>query len=384
MRLILVRHGETDWNVQARYQGHTDVPLNGTGRAQATALGQRLAREKIDVLYASDLQRARSTAEAIASRHGLPVRSDPRLRELDWGDWGGLTHGEIEARAPRELAAWMADLMGAAPPGGESLATLAARVQGMLADIVSHHQGQTVLLVAHGGPLRVLLCLALGLELQLQDRFRLDSASLSELALYEEHSMLIRLNDTSHLERVAGEQDRASGLILVLGGARSGKSSYAQQLAQGLGRERVLYVATAEAGDEEMRERIERHRQGRPPGWRTLEAPRNVGQAIREQAGDAEVVLVDCLTMLVSNLLLEGAGEDEVLAQVRELAGCAQRAPHLIVISNEVGMGLVPPYPLGRAYRDLLGRANQLLAQSAGRVHLLVAGIPLIIKGELG
>jgi adenosylcobinamide kinase/adenosylcobinamide-phosphate guanylyltransferase len=178
-------------------------------------------------------------------------------------------------------------------------------------------------------------------------------------------------------------------LILVLGGARSGKSTFAQQLALKLGGRQVLYVATAQAGDEEMRQRIERHRQERPPGWRTLEAPRDVGQAILEHLGETSVILVDCLTMLISNLLTDVGDpfatevEAQVMSKIQDLANCAERVPGaLIVVSNEVGLGLVPPYPLGRAYRNLLGRANQYLAHQADEVYLLVAGIPMAIKGE--
>jgi adenosylcobinamide kinase/adenosylcobinamide-phosphate guanylyltransferase len=178
-------------------------------------------------------------------------------------------------------------------------------------------------------------------------------------------------------------------LILVLGGARSGKSTYAQQLAQELGGDEVVFVATAEAGDDEMQRRIEKHRRERPAKWHTLEAQQAVGQAILDQASNARAILVDCLTVLVSNLLMDvedpfaAEAEGKVMAEVEALAICAERLPgHLIVVSNEVGLGLVPPYPLGRAYRDLLGQANRVLAHEADTVYLLVAGIATAIKGK--
>lgn len=178
-------------------------------------------------------------------------------------------------------------------------------------------------------------------------------------------------------------------LTLVLGGARSGKSAFAERMAQELGGDQVLYVATAEAGDEEMRRRIEKHRRGRPAAWRTLEVQRDVGPAILEHAAGAQVVLLDCLTLLISNRLTEADEpfapgiEDQVAAEIDGLTACAaQLTGHLVVVSNEVGMGLVPPYPLGRAYRDLLGWANQALAQHADKVYLLVAGIPQRIKAS--
>ena len=177
-------------------------------------------------------------------------------------------------------------------------------------------------------------------------------------------------------------------LLLVLGGARSGKSAYAQQLAQELGRDDVLFVATAEAWDEDMAQRIARHRQERPATWRTLETPRQVGQTIARYLHDTAVVLVDCLTLLVSNTLLHcGASPDPAAAEAavqEEVAVLAQTsqasAVTCIVVSNEVGLGLVPDNPLGRLYRDLLGRANQTLAARADAVYFMVAGLPVDVK----
>jgi adenosylcobinamide kinase/adenosylcobinamide-phosphate guanylyltransferase len=180
----------------------------------------------------------------------------------------------------------------------------------------------------------------------------------------------------------------ATKLILVLGGARSGKSSYAQDLALKVGGPDVLYLATAQAFDGEMQARIAAHQAERPAGWCTLEAPSLIGAPIAEAAAGKRVVLMDCMTLLASNALLS-AGEDAP-ASVAEAAVAAEAAALLaacrageatwIVVSNEVGMGLVPPYPLGRVYRDALGRANQTLAAAADRVYLLVAGIPMTVK----
>ncbi|MBF8284067.1 MAG: cobP [Anaerolineales bacterium] len=174
-------------------------------------------------------------------------------------------------------------------------------------------------------------------------------------------------------------------LTLILGGARSGKSAYAQRLAAERGND-VLYVATAEAGDDEMAARIAAHRAERPAHWRTLEAPRQVGSAIRVVAGDAGVVLIDCLTLLASNVIVPlpepVAAEAALIAEVDGLlAAYAASQAQWIVISNEVGLGLVPPFPLGRAYRDALGRANQRLAAAADEVVFMVAGLPMRVKG---
>lgn len=174
-------------------------------------------------------------------------------------------------------------------------------------------------------------------------------------------------------------------LILILGGARSGKSSYAQDLAARLS-DRVQYVATAQAGDAEMQERIIAHRASRPATWETVEAPTGVADALRAASGAALVILLDCLTMLISNVILSGdqteaAAEARVTAEVDALCRYYEdRAATLIIVSNEVGMGLVPPYPVGRVYRDTLGRANQRLAARADKVLFLIAGIPLDLK----
>jgi adenosylcobinamide kinase/adenosylcobinamide-phosphate guanylyltransferase len=187
-------------------------------------------------------------------------------------------------------------------------------------------------------------------------------------------------------------------LILVLGGARSGKSSYAERLAAGMG-ERVLYLATAQAGDAEMRERILKHQAARPATWRTVDVPTGVGSAVRAalEVEPADVVLVDCLTLLVTNVILqvlpdppsdedldqldEAAAQERVTAELDSLME-AFRAGEIpwIVVSNEVGLGLVPPYHLGRVFRDLQGWANQRLAAAADRAYFMVASLPLDLK----
>jgi adenosylcobinamide kinase/adenosylcobinamide-phosphate guanylyltransferase len=181
-------------------------------------------------------------------------------------------------------------------------------------------------------------------------------------------------------------------LILILGGARSGKSSYAEMLAKELGNDSVLYVATAEAKDEEMRSRIERHQVERPLTWKTLEAPMAISEGIQKTWDGQDVILIDCLTLLASNILLAGAGGDDVpvdveLVQARmlvEVETFVKTIKNLnvttIIVSNEVGLGLVPPYELGRVYRDVLGRANQNIAKWADEVYFLVAGIPMQVK----
>jgi len=203
----------------------------------------------------------------------------------------------------------------------------------------------------------------------------------------------------------------SKSFILILGGARSGKSRFAQQMAKGLG-EKVLFVATGQPLDEEMASRIEEHKRIRPKNWRILEIDVQVGQELKGQIGDVEIVLLDCLSLLVSNVILnpslplslraersnllalragsmknlEGIdfaeAEKRVMDEIDELIKCIEKHKGIfIVVSNEVGLGLVPENKLGRIYRDLLGKANQLLAQHADEVYFMVSGIPVRIKG---
>ena len=178
-------------------------------------------------------------------------------------------------------------------------------------------------------------------------------------------------------------------LTVILGGARSGKSTHAERLAINRGG-RVAYIATAEALDDEMQARIAVHKKGRPKGWETIEIPRYVGRTFQKQAVQTDIVILDCLTMLVSNLLGfasldetlldEMAASKHLKAETDGLIDAIQSSEaDWIVVSNEVGLGLVPPYPLGRLYRDLLGRANQQLADIADEVYWMVAGIPVPI-----
>lgn len=166
--------------------------------------------------------------------------------------------------------------------------------------------------------------------------------------------------------------------MLVLGGARSGKSAYAERLVAESGLEAV-YVATAAAGDEEMAARIEAHRARRDPSWRTVEAPDRLENVLRQEADEGRAVLVDCLTLWLSNLMLADA---DVEARTERLVETARGAKGLrVLVSNEVGLGLVPETPLGRRFRDAQGRLNQAVAGVADRVVFMAAGLPLMLKG---
>lgn len=165
--------------------------------------------------------------------------------------------------------------------------------------------------------------------------------------------------------------------IFVLGGIRSGKSSYAVRLAKKLSKE-VVFIATAKASDKEMRERIKLHKFSRPKFWKTIEESENVAEALMSIEDKYEVIIIDCLGLLVSNLLLKGT---QIIKKMKELANVISRNKRtVILISNNVGDSLVPDNPLGRRFVDLMGFANQLMASAADQVIFMQAGFPMRIK----
>jgi broad specificity phosphatase PhoE len=166
--ILLARHGETDWNREHRFQGHADTPLNELGRAQANDLAEELAGEPISSVYSSDLVRAHETARIVAARLGLGVTAVPELREIDTGEWSGLTVGEIEARFPAGLARWRAGEIGW--ERGETIAEVTARAAGAVSRIAASHPDSTTLVVCHGAVIRSLAAHAQGIDYRTQRR----------------------------------------------------------------------------------------------------------------------------------------------------------------------------------------------------------------------
>ncbi len=163
-RLVLIRHGETDWNVEGRYQGQADPPLNGRGVAQAHRLAEALRGVGLEVLYTSPLRRARQTAEVVAEALGLPLYEEPRLMEIHQGDWQGRLRAEIAARYPELFRRWLEEPWSVTPPGGESLAQVQARVYAALDEIIARHPGGCVGLVTHRIPIALIKVRYQGLD----------------------------------------------------------------------------------------------------------------------------------------------------------------------------------------------------------------------------
>ena len=202
-RIIAVRHGETAWNVDTRIQGHIDIPLNDTGQWQARQLGRALARQPIAAIYASDLQRAYATAQAVADTTGAPLVADVGLRERSFGNFQGRTFAQIEAELPEQALRWRKRDPDYAPEGGESLNVLRERIQATAHRLAARHVGELVVLVAHGGVLDVLYRLATGQALQAPRTWLLTNAAINRLLWTPQGLSLVGWGDTQHLEHGA-------------------------------------------------------------------------------------------------------------------------------------------------------------------------------------
>ena len=199
-RILLLRHGETAWNVERRIQGHLDAPLNQHGRWQARRLGLALQAEDLGAVYSSDLARASDTAEAVAQACGLPVQTDPALRERGFGRFEGLTYDEIERGWPEDSLRWRQREPGFCVGGGESLTAFSVRCVAAVTRCAVDHPGQAIAVVAHGGVLDCLYRAAAGLELQASRTWALGNASINRLLFHGEGFSLVGWNDVAHLE----------------------------------------------------------------------------------------------------------------------------------------------------------------------------------------
>lgn len=208
-RILAVRHGETDWNRDTRIQGHTDIALSDKGRWQAERLARALGEETITAFYASDLSRALETAAAVARAHGQTVKTHKGLRERAFGHFEGLTWAEIEAHHPQDALAWRKRVPDFAPPGGESLLQLRARVTAAVDELAARHPGEQVMLVAHGGVLDILYRAATRLELQAPRTWDLSNTAVNRLLWTPEGLSLVGWADTRHLQDGALDEGSA-------------------------------------------------------------------------------------------------------------------------------------------------------------------------------
>ena len=209
-RILALRHGETAWNKDTRLQGHLDIPLNDTGRWQADRAAATLREEPIAAVYASDLSRARDTAQAIAQSHGLPVGLHLGLRERAFGDFQGKTWEELETHHPEAARAWRQRIPDFAPGGGETLLQLRQRVEATFNELAARHLGEQIVIVAHGGVLDIVYRAATRLELQAPRTWLLANAAINRLLWTPEGLSLVGWADTSHLDDGARDESTAA------------------------------------------------------------------------------------------------------------------------------------------------------------------------------
>jgi len=202
-RLLLCRHGQTGFNAALRFQGQMDEPLSELGREQARLLAARLAEERIDVAYTSDLGRAHETALLALAGRDVPLHVDQRMREIAFGRWEGMTFAEIKDLYPDDVAARERDRVHYAMPGGESLQQLGQRVRGFLEDVLPRHEGQSMLFIAHGGTVNAVISTLLDMPLTSWWRLRNHNANVSVLHFTPEGPRLAMFNDTCHLAAMA-------------------------------------------------------------------------------------------------------------------------------------------------------------------------------------
>ena len=196
-RLYLLRHGETDWNQKSIFQGQTDIDLNKNGRDEAKKAADLFQEIALDQIYSSDLKRAKNTAQIIARKKNLKVRENKQLQEIGFGDWEGLSFVEIKNQYPAQAASWQQDPIHNSPPAGEKLLDFKARIKNSFAEIINKEQGNKILVVTHGGVIKVYLTEILSLKVEKFWQFQIDNCSLTELKIYDQDIILSKLNFTN-------------------------------------------------------------------------------------------------------------------------------------------------------------------------------------------
>jgi broad specificity phosphatase PhoE len=207
-RILVIRHGETQWNIEKVFRGRADVPLSDRGREQARLTGQALASARLAAVYSSPLTRARDTAEAVAASQGLAVSVDQRLVDMSFGEWEGKPLPQVESAWPDLYRAWLTSPALFRAPGGESLPQVRARAWSLVEEVAHRHARGGVALVSHRVPCKLIMCCALGAGEAQFWRLRLDTASVSVIERSGEQWVVTRLNDTHHL-RTIGEEEGA-------------------------------------------------------------------------------------------------------------------------------------------------------------------------------
>lgn len=209
-KVLFVRHGETNWNIEGRCQGNVDVPLSPIGQAQAASVAERLASKKIAAIYSSDLSRASETATAIAEKHSLPVQIAPALREIAFGDWEGNRFAELKDKHPDIMQIFNDRPGDVRIPNAETLSQVQDRAYRTVLDVVEKHADETIIIVSHGVALRTILCAALDVDLNKAWSFKLKNTAISTLVFHEDKIFLSSINDAHHLDDASAPENVSS------------------------------------------------------------------------------------------------------------------------------------------------------------------------------
>lgn len=384
MKITWIRHGQTEENVKGTYYGALETQLTEEGKKSLQDVKVFLEQEGMPKrIYSSPQMRALESVECLTNQE---VQQDARLCERHMGLWEGLKYEEIKQNDPKACKAWEADWKGYVLPEGESAYEHYEKVKSFVKML--EEKNEDALVVAHSGTLRMALAYMFHENIDCFWKFKVEPGARVS-TLYEEGFWYMTQleNPIPHKVKVGSKKNET---ILVTGGCRSGKSIFAEELLAPY--EDVLYIATAKVTDEEMQRRVQKHKQRRSKAWRTHEGYKDLASVIKTDTSTH--FLLDCVTILTSNFMFEDdlpfedkspeQQEDTLQCILKEVETLIQAAKaynkQLIIVTNEVGEGIVPSYALGRVYRDYIGLINQKIAKEVDHVYEVKCGISILLK----
>lgn len=401
MKVTWIRHGQTSENVKGTYYGKKEATLTLEGVRQIQEL-RSLVKDNVTI-YVSPSRRTLDTANLLLNKavfYKGDYTTDIRLVERNMGKWEGLTYEEIEKEDPIACKAWEEDWIHYTIPEGESAKDQFNRVSSFIEML--EEKDEEAIVVAHAGTIRMAMAYMLGKQIDLFWKFKVDTGAVVTTE-YEDGFWYIesvqnpklapesdRTLVTDEVISEVSKLDQKSTITLVTGGVRSGKSKYAESIFSHTND--VLYLATAKIIGEEMAMRVQKHREWRNQKWETHEGYRDLHKVIEQT--DKKHILLDCVTIFTSNFMFEEEKPFEdrpheeqeavlqvILEQMNSLMkACRDTNKNLVLVTNEVGNGIVPAYALGRIYRDYIGIINVAIAKEADKVYEVKCGLPIRLK----
>jgi len=350
------------------------------------SIGMALRKSHVHAVYTSCLKRSQDSGAIIAGviDSGVPVKNIAELNEADLGEWEGLTYPSIIENHGPQFEQWLNNMLDFNGHGGESIKGVYKRVVPAFEKIIKLNSGKNIAIVLHGLVNRLII--AYILQMKTENLFSIEQTrgGTNIIDIYKDEKGVVKALNLMPGQLSEQISEEPICTHLVIGGAKSGKSNYAL-LHGGKWSGEKIFIATAKAGDDEMLERVKRHQQERDRDWITCEEPLDIAGIISKKSDSNTLILVDCLTLWINNLLMAKENReftaddwDEDVLRLKHALEKA-RGP-VILVSNEVGQGIVPTNAMARKFRDMQGRLNQVIGGVADRVTMLVAGIPVNIK----